>query len=145
MKQTLNSILQDRYQIAICFMFFLLIVRTAFSLFEYNKEKDAQIKELEAKHKKTLYLRFVEVTNFEPDLNLFSMLNDEMIALLFNVASKGYIDRVEFESIYERFFGGDNYNQKSFLAFYPNWISIKYSFKTQKINSKVFFKMFFKK
>lgn len=134
------------YQIGICFMFFLLIVKTGISLYQYNKEKDSQIKELELKHKRTQYNRFVEVANFDPGFELFCILNDEMITLLFNVALVGYINKMEFAGIYQNLYSGHfNFRDQNFITLYKNWIEIKDSFKTEKINSKIFFEMFFKK
>jgi len=134
------------YQIGICFMFFLLIVKTGISLYDYNKEKDSQIRELELKYKRTLYYRFVEISNFQPDFNMFCLLNDEMITLLFNVAISGYIDKMEFAGIYEKLYSGHfNFRDESFIIIYKNWLEIRDSFKTERINSNLFFEMFFNK
>jgi len=133
------------YQIAICFMLFSLIFSTALSLFSNMKAKNDMIKDLILRDKKRNYERFCDITCFDQDFELFCLLNDEMYTLLFNVAHVGYIDRIEFESIYDKLLSGVNYNQKSFRVFYPNWINIMKFFKTEKINSKIFFEMFFSK
>jgi hypothetical protein len=132
------------HQIGICFMFFLLIVKTGISLYQYNKEKDNQIKEIQLKYKRIKYELFVDIANFDPGFELFSLLNDETMALLFNVACRGHIERLEFAGIYDKLTFCNFDNHKAFELFYFNWLSIKESFKTDKINSKVFFEMFFK-
>ncbi len=140
----LEIILPNPYQVGIFLMLLGLILLAGNRIYNGIQERNRMINEMIIRDKKRNYDRFVQVSNFEPDFEMFCLLNDEMYTLLFNVACRGYIERLEFESIYDRLFGGINYNKKSFMAFYPNWLSVKKSFKTERINSQVFFEMFFK-
>lgn len=138
----LEIILQNIYQVGIFAMLLGLILLAGNSIYNGSQEQNRIVNEIIIRDKRRQYDRFVYITCFEPDFKLFCLLNNEMYTLLFKVAHIGYIDRLEFESIYDRlFFRGLDTN----IILYKNWIEIKESFKTDKINSKVFFEMFFSK